>query len=125
MDNFQEFLRSFRPQHFAVGGPINLIVNTLVMWFLVNQLMNVGEKVSMARCAVCALLLYAVSALSISLLLLPVTMIFVLAFFVWLVGSMLVIQNVFQLTYQGGGGIFFLYLLLLLGIHLVVRQLMA
>ena len=124
MEHFQEFIRTFRPQHFAVGGLINLTINSLVMWIVVNRLLNVGEKVSLARCAVCALLLYLVSSVALALLLFPTPLIFILAFFVWLLGSMAVIRGVFQLTYQGGGGIMFLYLLLLVGIHGLVRHFM-
>lgn len=122
MENFQEFLDSFRPQHFALGGPINLIINTLVMWVVVNRLSDLGDKVPLARCAVCALLLYLVSSIAIALLFFPSPLIFICAGFVWLLGSLAVIRSIFELTYQGGDGILFLYLILLVLIHLLVRQ---
>jgi len=125
MEHFQEFIRTFRPQQFAVGGLINLAINTLVMWIVVNRLQNVGEKVSLVRCAICALLLYLVSSIAIALLMFPTPLIFILAVFVWLLGSLAVIRGVFQLTYQGGGGIMFLYLILLVMIHGLVRHFMG
>ncbi len=125
MENFQEFVRTFRPQHFAIGGPLNLLVNTLAMWFVVNRLGDSGEKESLPRCALCALLLYIVSGIAIALLMFPTPLMFLLSGCVWLAGSMIVIQSVFQLTYQNGGGILFLYLVVLLTIHGVVRYLVG
>lgn len=125
MENFQEFLESFRLQHFAVGGAANLVINTLAMWFVVNQFANVEGKVSVWRCAVCALLLYGVSAGAIALLLFPLPLIFILAVVVWLFGSMLVIRSVFELTNQEGGGILFMYLMLLYLIHFAAKYFLA
>jgi hypothetical protein len=114
-------LKTFRPQQIALGIPINLLINTLVMRFVVKRLSDVPGKVSLVRCAICAILLYLVSSLAIALLLFPTPLIILLAFVVWLVGSMAVIRGVFQLTYQGGGGILFLYLLVLVLIHLLIK----
>ncbi len=122
MDNFQEFIREFRPQHFAVGGLANLVINTVVMWLVVNHMISSEGKVSLLRCAVCVLLLYIVSSCAVALLLVPVPLVFILAAVVWLVGSLVVIRSVFELTYQGGGGILFLNLLVLVAIHGLVRQ---
>ena len=125
MENFQEFIRTFRPQHFAVGGLINLIINSIVMWIVVNRLSNVGEKVSLIRCAICALLLYLVSGFAIALLSFPTSLVMIAAFLVWLFASLAIIQGVFQLSYQSGGGIFFLYILLLMTIHGLTRYVIS
>jgi len=121
MQEFREFLLSFRLQHFAVGLPINLLINSLAMWFVVNRLQSTGEKVSLWRCGLCALLLYIVSTAAIASLVLPFPAIFFIAGFSVLLLSMLIINSCFELTYQGGGGILFLYLMLLLFIHSIVR----
>jgi hypothetical protein len=84
----------------------------------------VGEKVSLARCSVAALLLYAVSSIAIALLLFPTPLMMILAVLVWLAGSIMIIQGVFQLTHQGGGGILILYLLVLISIHGLVRHML-
>lgn len=78
------------------------------MWVVVNRMTDLEEKVSVLRCAVCALLLYLVSSVSIALLMFPTPLIMIAAVLVWLIGSLAVIRVVFELTYQGGGGILFL-----------------
>jgi len=125
MEEFREYLLSFRPQQFAVGGPVNLVINSVVMWIVVNRLLDTGEKVTLLKCALCALLLYVVSCLAIALLLVPTPLMFLFAGFAWLLGSMAVIRGVFQLTYQSGGGIVFLDLVLLVVTHGLSRYLMG
>ena len=117
METFQEFIRSFRPQHFAVGGPLNLVINTIAMWFVVNHLINVHEKVSIWRSGVCALLLYLISSAAIALLLIPTPLVLIFAWIAWLIASLAVIRGIFNLTHQGGAGILFMYLLILVAIH--------
>lgn len=124
MEAFREFLLSFRPQHFAIGAPANLLINTLVMWFVANQLTDTGEKVSLLRCAICAVLLYLTASASIALLLFPIPLVFIMAAVIWLVVSLVVIRSVFQLTHQSGALILFLYLLIFIAIHGVVKQIM-
>ena len=61
MDNFQDFIKSYAPQHFAIAAPLNLLINAVIMWYVVNQLSNIGEKVALWRAGLCAALLYGVS----------------------------------------------------------------
>ena len=44
MNAFQEFILEFGPQRFASSAFIQLLINSLVMWFVVNRLLDVGEK---------------------------------------------------------------------------------
>lgn len=117
MENFQEFMRNFGPQHFAVGAPLNLVINSLLMWYAVNQMSSTDKRESIVRCAVCAVILYAISTVAIGMLLFPVPFIFILAFLFWLVASVATIQGMFELTYQGGGGVLAMYLFVLLVAH--------
>jgi hypothetical protein len=125
METFQEFIKSFRPQHFAVGGPLNLLINTLAMWLVVNHMIDLKEKISLLRSGVCALLLYLVSSAAIAMLLFPTPIVFILAAAVWLVASLAIIKGVFGLTYQGGGGILFMYLLILVAVHGIAQKVLS
>lgn len=124
MASFRDFLLSFRLQNFAVAFPIELLLLTTVMWLVVNYFEEHPEKIPVWRCALCATLLDGVSILAIYMLRMPFPMIFFAAGFVWLVGSLIVIRSVFQLK-EGGYGTLFLYLLLLAGIHSLVRYAMG
>jgi hypothetical protein len=118
MESFQEFLRTFGPQHFAAALPVTLVINTLAMWFVANYMQDLGDKVSLLRAFVCAVLLYVVSSIAIFLLMFPVPLVLVGAVVFWLVGSILVIRGVFELM-EGGIGTLFTYILILTGIHLL------
>lgn len=119
MDQFRDYLLESRIQDFGISFPIQMIINTAIMWWVVNHLEEVGEKFTVKRCALGALLLYAVSAGAIALCLFPSALVLIGAVAVWLVGSLTVIRIVFQLV-RGAGWILFYYLLVLAGVHILV-----
>lgn len=120
MDAFREFLHDFRPQHLGVAFPINMLVNTVAMWLVVNHLFKTGEKESLLKCALCAILLYAISTGSILLMVFPAPIVFISAVVAWLVLSTIVIQGIFELQW-GGAAILVLYVIILAAIHQAVR----
>ena len=124
METFREFILEFRPQQLGVAFPINMIVNTFAMWFVVNHLFKTGEKESIARCALCAILLYAVSTGAIFMMVFPTALVFAIAIVAWLVLSSVVIQGIFGLQW-GGPLILVLYLVILVGVHEVVKLIMG
>ena len=125
MDNFQDFIKSYAPQHFAIAAPLNLLINAVIMWYVVNQLSNIGEKVALWRAGLCAALLYGVSALSVWMLMFPQPVLLIFAALIWFGLSLVVIRSIFELTHQSGLGIFIKYLLLLVTVHLVVNHVMG
>ena len=122
METFRQFLLEFRPQHFAVAVPLNLLINTVVMRITAHRLMDTGGSATWLRCFGCAALLYLVSSLAIYTLMFPAPIIFLTAGFVWLLGSGAIIRSMFDLL-EGGFGILALYILVLTGTHAIVRQL--
>lgn len=125
MEAFREFIREFGPQHFGVALPINLLVNSCAMWFVVNHMVNTGEKKEpFLRCLLCAALLYGVSVGAILLLQFPTAVVFILAGVTWLAGSIFVIHGVFQMQW-GGAVVLFVYLIVLVGIHQLVKMIMG
>ena len=121
MDDFREFVLSHRVQHFAIALPLQLLVNSAAMWIVVNRIEDLGEKTPLWRCALCAGLLYAVTALAVAMLLVPFPLVFFLSAAIWLVGSIAVIRTTLQLL-DGGISIFVMYLMFLGGIHIVVKM---
>lgn len=122
MENFQDFLREYGPQQFATSLPIQLVINTIIMWLVANHLLNLGGKVSIVKCFICTLLLCIVSAVAIAVLLFPIPLVFILSFLIFIVGSLVVIQSIFQLT-EGGFAILFFYILILVLISIGVHHL--
>ena len=125
MQDFQDFIRSFGPQHIIGGFLLNMAFNSLMMWFAVNRLGNPEQKVPLVRCAVCALLLYLVSSIAIALLMIHIPLIVIGAVLFWLIGSMAVIGGVFELTHQSGFGILVSYLMLLVAVHTVIKHVLS
>lgn len=124
METFRDIVLEFRPQHLGVAFPINMLVNTFAMWFVVNHLFNTGEKESIRKCALCAILLYAISTGAIYLMVFPTALVFGLAVVTWMVLSVIVIHAIFEL-HLGGGAVLILYILILVGVHQLVRVIMG
>jgi len=124
MEQFRQFVMEFGPQHWGVALPIALLVNTFAMWFTVNWMAKTGQKESILRCAMCVVLLYIVSCIGIYLFVFPSPLIMIGAVLFWLVASIIVIRSMFELP-DGGVGILFMYLFILVAIHGVVRLIVA
>jgi hypothetical protein len=121
MNMLQKFILEFGPQHFAAILPVQLIVNCLAMWFVVNVMMDLKERVSIVKCGLATLALWLVSAITIGMLFVPLPFMIVLAGLVWILGSVAVIHGVFGIM-ERGAVIFILYIITLLGISMFIRQ---
>ena len=124
MEAFREYIQTYGPQHFGLALPLNILINTIVMWFTVNWMTRKrGEdRYSWRQCLICALLLYAVSAASIYMLVFPTALIFIGAVLFWLVAPIIIILSVFELP-DGGFTILFIYLFILVGVHAGIKLL--
>jgi hypothetical protein len=124
MEQFRQFILEFGPQHYGFGIPVSLLINTFAMWFTVNWMAKTGQKESIWRCFLCVVLLYIVSTISIYLLVFPSALIMIGAVLLWMVGSIIVIRSMFELP-DGGIGILFMYIIILVATHGVIRMFVA
>lgn len=120
MNSFQEFLFDYGPQQFAIGLPIQIILCSVVILFVVRVAFDLEPKISVWRCVLCAIFLNIIATLCILIMALPIPLVFLLAGAFFLIGSVFIIRVAFELP-DGGLSIFIVYLLTLILVQYFTR----